>query len=72
MEGNNFRAGNEVKHLKTGTIMTIKKNYGAISSCYRDKKDIEVINKRFIIDIYVCQNDNLILLNHSPTQCVLF
>ena len=67
-----FETLDKVKHLKTGTIMTIKKNYGNISSCYREQKDIEVINKRFIIDTYICRNDNLTLLNHSPTQGVLF
>ena len=62
----------KVSHLKTGTIMTIKKNYGNISSCYLPKENhFEVFPNRFC-DIAVCHNDNLILLNHSPTQGVLF
>ena len=72
MERNNFRSGDKVRHLISNNIMTIKKNYGNVSSCWREQKDIEIITKRFIIDIYVCQNDNLMLLNHSPTQGVLF
>ena len=67
-----FETLDKVSHLKTGTIMTIKKNYGNISSCYLPKENhFEVFTNRFC-DIAVCHNYNLTLLDQSPTQGVLW
>lgn len=74
MEGNNFCTGDKVVHIKSMANMTIKKNYGSVSSCWREFQDIEVTNTHLVIDTYICSNDNLIKIgyNSKATQGVLF
>ena len=48
-----------VRHKLTGKVMTVKKNYGAVSSCRLAKEDETKIYFGTIVDVAICDNNNL-------------